>query len=337
MDAYYAALRERLAALPGVERAAELHAVPLVNTGWVMGTFPTDDPPEQGKPPYFSRWRPVGPEYLQTAGIDLIAGRGFTAADRAGSEPVAILNQTTARQFFGDEDPLGRLVRITFEGEQSFRVVGVVRDVKILGLRKPAPLTIYRPYSQASARFQEMEWFQRTFLLHAPVPLESLAGAVRAAVREYDPMANLTHLEPMEEAVAASLAGHRVVMWIVAAFAGLALLLGAVGIYGVMDYAVGERKGEMGIRLALGAARRSVTGLVVADGLRLVALGLTLGAGLALVLTRYLGSQLFEVSARDPWTLAAVALVLTAAALLAAYLPARRAGRVDPMEVLRGE
>jgi putative ABC transport system permease protein len=334
LESYYRGLEEQLRALPGVSRVAAAHAVPIVNGGWVMGTYPSDDPPPPGAMPPWARWRPVSPGYFATAGTRIVAGRAFTDLDQADSEPVAILSQATAREFFGDTDPLGRTIRIGFDGAHDLRVVGVAEDVHILGLRQGAPLTAYRPYAQASATLHRIHFYDRSLLLRSDLPAERLARPVEEAVAAYDPMANVLQFESMERVVAASLAEPRVVLDLLAAFAVVALLLGAIGVYGVMSFTVSWRTREMGIRLALGAPRSLLVGRVMAKGLALTALGLLLGAGLALALGRFLAGQLFEVSATDPPTLVAVALTLMAAGALASYLPARRAGRLDPRETL---
>jgi putative ABC transport system permease protein len=337
LEGYFQRLRAALEAVPGVEGVATVHAVPVVNGGWVMGTYPVESPPAEGEIPPLARWRPVSPEYFRLAAIDLLAGRPFSDLDTLEAEPVVILNRTAANFYFGQEDPLGQRMRIGFEGDQEMRVVGVVEDVRILGLRESAPLAAYRPYPQASAALHRIQVHDRSMMVRSTLPPERLDGPLRAAVTAFDPLANVLHLESMEQALATSLRQPRVVMLLLAVFAAVALLLGAVGIYGVMGYTVGERTREMGIRLALGAPVVAVLGTVMAGGLRLIVLGLVLGSGLALLLTRFLASQLFEVSPTDPLSLGAAAAVLLTVALIAIYLPARRAGKVDPVEVLRAE
>jgi ABC-type antimicrobial peptide transport system permease subunit len=216
-------------------------------------------------------------------------------------------------------------------------VIGVVEDVRILGLREAAPRAAYRPYPQSSTALHRIGVTSRSMIIRSPLPPERLDGPIRAAMTEFDPMANVLHLESMDQALTTSLTQPRVVMLLLVAFAAVALLLGAVGIYGVMGYTVGERTREMGIRLALGAPVRRVLSTVMVGGLRLIALGLLLGVGLAILLTRFLAGQLYEVSPTDPASLALAAAVLLLAAVVAIYLPARRAGRVDPVEVLRAE
>lgn len=341
LDDYYERLREKLAALPGVDGSAILHAVPVADSGWVMATYPADDPPLDGNLAPLARWRPIGAEYLRTAGVGLLAGRGFATTDTAESEPVVIVNETLARAYLSDTEPLdrilGRSFRISFEGPVDLRVVGVVQDVKILGLRAGAPRAAYRPFPQSTPVLHRIGVDQRSVMVRSPLPVESLDSMLRAAVADVDPLANVLDLEPMSRVVGESLARSRAIMLLLTGFAVMALVLGAIGIYGVMGHSVRERNREMGIRLALGAERLSLIATVMGSGLKLVFIGLGVGGACALALNRLLASELFEVGPADPMSLLAAGGTLLGAATLSIWLPARRAGRVDPVEALRAE
>jgi predicted permease len=273
----------------------------------------------------------VSPGYFATLALPVRRGRGFTDDDREGAPPVAVINETLARQFFPNRDPIGRWVRTGGDGNPRLRVVGVVPDVRHQGLdAAPAP-TVYTPHRQ-NPWWRPMHLVVRT----AGDPLAA-APALRRAVAAVDPGVPLDDVRSLEQLVYASAARPRLRAGLLGAFGGLALALAVAGIYGVMAYAVRQRRREMGVRLALGAPRGAVVRLVVGDGMRLAGAGVALGLVLAVALTRLLASVLFEVSPVDPATFALTTLVLAAAGLAACAVPAWRASRTDAMIALRSD
>ncbi|HSD30104.1 MAG TPA: ABC transporter permease, partial [Vicinamibacteria bacterium] len=269
----------------------------------------------------------VTPSYFQVLGIPLVAGRVFTEADEKGRPPVVLISRSASERFWPGEDPLGQ--RITLGGDERFTVVGIVGDVRRKGLDQPAEPMVYLSYRQFT-----LPLF--TLFARGADPA-SMAGDVRAAVRELDPELPLGAIETVAELRARSVAEPRFRAVFLALFAGLGLGLAAIGLYGVVSDGAGRRAREIGIRMALGADRGQVLKLVLGDGLRLSLIGAAAGLLASLALGRVLVAFLFGVSAADPLTLASVSTLLLAVSLLAAYLPARRASRLDPATTIRTE
>jgi putative ABC transport system permease protein len=290
-------------------------------------------PPGESSP-HGDRWL-VSDDYFQTMGIPLVKGRYFEARDTAEAPGVAIVSEALARKYWPGEDPVGK--RITFErgaDGQTPRwreVVGLVGHVRNESLEGESRGQYYVPYVQ---RPTSPELF---LVVRTDGDPASLAPSVRGAVANVDRDLPVFRMTTMEKMVAESLAQRRFSMFLFGVFAALALVLAVVGLYGVMSYAVAQRTHEIGLRMALGAQGRDVLRMVVGQGMWLVAVGLALGLAGAFGLTRLMSSLLYEVSAADPVTYAGIAVLLGAVALLASYLPARRATKVDPMEALRYE
>ncbi len=331
---FYRTLLERVEALPGVRGVGAVNMLPmgedhLVINYHVRGREPA--PPGEGG---VLEVRVATPEYFRAMEIPLLRGRAFTEADHADAPQVALINETTARHVFPGEDPIGQFIRLGWGiGEGRFaggEVVGIVGDVRQFGPGADFAQEIYLPFAQVPQH--GMTVVART----ASDPL-ALAGAIRSEVRTLDPNLPVMGLRTLEQVVSQAVAQPRFYMLLLSIFAAAALLLAAIGIFGVMAYMVAQRTREIGIRIALGAEPARVQQLVVGRALRLAIGGVVIGGVGALALTRVLESLLFGVSATDPVTFAAVALLLTAVALLASYLPARRATRVDPMIALRAE
>ncbi len=327
--AFYRQLVERAAALPGVEAAAVTAALPFSND-YVLGfRFQERPEPAPGEWPA-TNYYAVSPDYFTAMGIPLRRGRLFTAQDRQGAPRVAIINEAMARRMFPGEDPIGQHIHVT-NGPLVFReIVGVVGDVKQYELDADAPMQTYEPYLQQE--FRRMSLVVRT----ATDPA-LLGAAVRQAVLAIDPDQPVTRVATLEELVADSVTESRASARLIAVFGAVALLLAAVGVYGVMAFTVAQRTHEFAIRIAIGAGTASVLRLVVRQGLVLALGGAAVGVGAAFALTRVTATLLFGVTATDPATFVAVPAVLVAVALVASYVPAWRATAVDPITVLRSE
>jgi putative ABC transport system permease protein len=336
-SAFYTELLSRVEGLPGVKSAAVTTNLPLYRQGNSIGIGiegRPDPAPGQGKRPTVVT-RVISPQYFSTMGIQLLQGRALAAQDRVDSPAVAVINETMARRFWPGEDPLGK--RITPGASNStnpddwITIVGVVRDVRQFELNAEPRPQMYLSYEQASF-FAPRDLVVRT----EGDPL-SLADAVRRTVWEVDRDQPVSNIRTMEDIISESVARQRFSMLLLGIFAGVALLLAAVGIYGVMSYSVAQRTREFGVRMALGAQRSDVLKLAVGQGLKLVLAGVVIGVVAALALTRVMSSLLFEVSATDPVTYITISVVLISAGVLASFIPARRATRVDPVIALRYE
>ncbi|HUP21820.1 MAG TPA: ADOP family duplicated permease [Thermoanaerobaculia bacterium] len=337
LAAYYDGLRQSLAALPGVEGVAEAHALPIQNSGWTMEIYPQDRPPAVGEPRAWASWRPVSEGYFGLLGVPLLRGRGFTGVDTLGAPAIGILNRTGASRLFPDGDALGQRVEMPWDTGEPIEIVGVVEDARLKGARADVPTTLYRPYEQAVAKTHAQNLAWRSIVLRAAGEPRGLERQVRELVLSFDPRAAVDRVTTMDEVVAEDRAGPRLLLVLVGLFAGTGVLLGAVGIYGVLECLVRDRLRELAIRAALGASRRAVRGLVLRRSATIAGAGALLGGGLALLAGRLLESSLHQVSARDPYVFAAALAGAVAVALLAAWWPARRAGAADPGGLLRGE
>jgi putative ABC transport system permease protein len=273
--------------------------------------------------------RLISPGYLHTLRIVLRSGRDFTAADTLDRSAVVLISESMARRFWPGEEPLGKRLVLGNAPNVSEEVVGVVADVKVDGLRVAGPVpTVYQALAQRP-------WLATTVVIRAKTRPESLVPAVARAIHAEDKDLPLLEVATLDSNVAIMLSQERFSMLLLSAFAGLALLLAAVGIYSVLSYTVGQRQREIGVRMALGAQIRDVLRLVVVEGMRPILLGIVLGIGAALALGLALGSLFFGVSVADPVLFGAAALLLALVALLASAGPAWRAARVSPSEALR--
>ncbi|HKP14391.1 MAG TPA: ABC transporter permease, partial [Blastocatellia bacterium] len=328
---FFSELTSRVGALPGVRSAAVTNWIPLTMQGDTFGISVEGrpDPGPDKRPDVITRV--ISPGYFDTMGIQLLRGRRFDERlDREDSTPVAVVSETMARRLWPGEDPLGKRIQPGDADPNGWiEVVGVVNDVRQLDLTSEPRLQMYLPYVQ-------FQWFvPRQLVVKTDVEPASLAAAVSKAVWELDKDQPVSDVRTMEEVLSNSIARQRFSTLLLGIFAALALLLAAVGIYGVMSYAVAQRTREIGIRMALGAQAGGVVRLVIGQGLKLASAGVVLGLAGALLLTRLMSSLLFGVSATDPLTLATISLVLVGVALLASYIPARRAAKVDPLTALR--
>ncbi|HEY6404016.1 MAG TPA: ABC transporter permease, partial [Blastocatellia bacterium] len=323
-------LRERLQTLPGAQSVALASDLPLSGTSSAgpIELEGVQDEPAGGEIRMF-RHR-VTPGFFSTLGIPLIEGRDFNDGDNAQSPGVVIISASMARRYWPNENPIGKRLRGDSRGWLS--IVGVVGEVKHRGLpRNPnADPDVYHPLSQSTAG--------NLFLaIRSGADPNSLGAAARGILRELDPELPAYNVASMEELVADQMAQSRFGAWLLSVFGALALILAAVGIYSVMAYAVEQRSREIGVRVALGARASDVLKMVIGQGMRLALLGVALGLGASLALTQLMERLLFGVTAADPLTYGALALLLTLVALVACWIPARRATRVDPVVALRAE
>jgi len=320
---------ERVSALPGVERAAAVSALPFAGAS-AAGVFQIPGrPPAAPGEALSADFLVATPDYFRTMGIPLFRGRDFTDADGSDSQFVAIVNRSMADRFFPGEDPIGRSIQVL--GPRPRTIVAVVQDIRERTLdRRPEP-QIYVPHSQRPAGGMFLAVRAR-----GDDPA-ALTATVRAEVRALDPNLPIAGARPWAELLGETLAARRFNLVLLTLFAGTALVLSIVGVYGVLSFMVSQRTREIGIRMALGAARRDVLALMVRQGLQPVAVGLLAGIPIALVATRALQTMLFEIQSADPLTFAATALLLVTAALAATLVPARRAARVEPIAALRQE
>ncbi len=320
---------EHAQALPGVRSAAEVMGLPMSENGEYAKVILLDRPePPPGEAPR-AQVNVCDKNFFDTMQIPLVRGRAFSDTDRPESPAVAVVNQTMAQTYWRGSDPIGKLIRLPERGATA-RIVGVVGDVKQYNLDDLDAAQVYLPQAQAPDIFA-------TLVVRVAGNPMALAGALRHAVWSVDPDQPVWKIRTVEFLLDESVGSRRILMLLLEIFSLLALALAAIGIYGLLSYTTSQRIREIGVRLALGAQRRDVLRLILGEGLRLAAGGLALGFLGALGLTRFLSSQLFGVSATDPPTFAGVAALLCAVVLLASYLPARRAMRVDPIVALRYE
>ena len=341
---FYARLLDRLKALPGVQSAAAMSGLPPlrdVNANDTDIEGYTMPPQPEGAAPVgpfenIDYWQQVTTSYIETMGIPIVAGRGFLPSDEQGP-PVVLVNETMAKTFWKDRSPIGDRVRRGM-GDQLpwYTIVGVVKDVKQGGVDKKTGTELYFHVAQA-ARISQSASRTLNVVVRTDQPASALDGAIRQAVQQLDPSLPVVRLRGMQDVFAASTERTQLLARLLGAFGGLALLLAALGAYGVLSYVVAQRQREIGIRMALGAERGRVLGMVMRQGLTMAGAGILVGLGGAFLLNRLMGSLLFGVQPSDPATLVAVVVSLTIAACLACYIPARRATRVDPMVVLRDE
>jgi predicted permease len=270
----------------------------------------------------------VSSAFFATMGIPVLQGRSFTDRDGPAGPKVAILNEAAARKLFPDGDALGRRIGESFEKAGEFEVVGVVRDTKYASVREPGPPMMYRSVWQTTQRNLHV------VLKTAGEPL-AMSEAVRAAVREIDPALPVQEFTSQSEQISRRLAQERLFARAYAAFGALAVLLACIGLFGLMSYNVARRTSEIGVRMALGAQRRAVVGMVMRESIRLVATGVVLGLVVALWAGRFVETVVYDLSPSDPLTIGGAVALVVAVTALAGALPARRASNVNPIEALR--
>ena len=336
MERFHRQVLERVEALPGVEAAGLINLLPLGGRDFDFPPFTIDG---QAATPG-AGWDTnsvgvVSPDTFRAIGTPLLRGRFFDARDTAQSERVILVNGAAARRYWLGRDPVGS--RITALNTYSFVVIGVVADVRHQGLTREANPRLYLPYTQVMERMKAPLLRSMTLTLRSSAASEALIAAVRQEVSKVDPDQAVSNIRKMREVVAESVAQRAFTTALLVIFAALALLLAVVGLYGMMSYAVEQRRREIGIRVALGARSQDILQMVLGQGARLTLAGIGVGLIASLGLTRLLTSLLFGVGATDPLTFGALSLLLLSTAMLACYVPARRALKVDPMIALRQE
>ena len=324
---------DRVRAVPGVKAAAYTSALPLVWKGGTMGFYPEGTERPDPTLAYDANDRVVTPGFMETMGMTLVAGRTFDARDAATAPAVVIINQIMATQYWPSGHAVGRRLKLGGPKDDARwrTIVGVVRDVKSMGVDQPARPEMYFPLDQSEGNWM----WPRDLVVRADGDPLALTGAIREAIWSVDPGQPVSDVDTMDAVVDKEVVQRRTQMRLLGAFAGLALILACLGVYGVLSLVVSERTEEIGLRVALGATPASVLRLVVGDGVRLAVLGVAIGLAAAWWAARFLQGLLYGVEAHEPWLYAGLAAVLLAVSIVAVYLPARRASKVDPIIALR--
>jgi putative ABC transport system permease protein len=333
---FFDRLVERAKELPGVRSAGAASFLPVSGGGSIIHFNITGHPPKTPHDYVAAGYRAVTPNYLETLGVPLLQGRLLTPADNEKAPAVVVINASMAKTNFAGENPLGKRIQLGATPDKdvpTMEIVGVVGDVRP-GLGVDPQTEMYLPYRQSDL---VLPVFQLSFVLRTAADPQLQAPALRTALREIDPDQPLVKVRTMEDNMAATVAQPRFRTWLIAIFAAVALVLAAIGVYGVMSYTVTQRTSEIGIRVTLGAQPEDVFKIVVGQGLRVALAGVGVGIVAALAMTRVLQSFLYDVSAYDPPTFFGVAILLAIVAVAASFFPARRATLVDPMVALRYE
>ncbi len=329
--AFYYRLLEQLQSVPGVQTACMINPLPVTGTGWQTRFMIEGRPrPDPGEFPS-TEWMQISPGYFRTMEIPLLGGRTFSEFDHENAQPVVIIDEKFASSHFPNADPIGQRIAFGDLDNPTWRqIVGVVGHVKVKGVAEEATIEMYMPYAQGA-------YAPISLILRTTGDPRSVASAARNAVLSIDPELPVYNIQMMDELLDDTVVERRLAMTLLTIFAILALVLVAVGIYGVMSYTVSQRTREIGIRMALGAQQTNLLSLVVRQATILALIGLAIGMVAAYGLTRLLGSMLFGVQPTDPMTFGFVSIFLAVVALVASYIPARRASRVDPLVALRYE
>jgi putative ABC transport system permease protein len=332
--AYFQESLDRVRRLPGVQSAGLASSLPLAGPALRMQGIQIE-----GRPPFEPETEPIvdlnfiSPEYFQTMRMPMRDGRPFTSQDGAETPQVVIINETLARRLFPNENPIGHRLLM---GKPPRTLVGVVGDMRNRSLDRDVSPEIFAPQAQNPNLGSNLV-VRAASDQNNPAGLSSLAAAIRSQAQAIDPNEPINQVISMDERLSNSVAMRRFQTLLLGVFAAVAFVIAAVGIYGVISYAVSQRTQEIGIRMALGAQSSDVLRMVIMQGIRLALVGVALGLAAAFALTRFMRNLLFEVSATDPATFALIAFLLVAVALIASYIPARRAAEVDPLQALRDE
>jgi predicted permease len=328
-----------IAAVPGVTSAGIANSVPLDGGEWMDPVFAQDHNYTSGEMPPLRRFKFATPGYFRTMGIPLIVGRDYTWDDNYQKLPVAMVSENFAREYWGSpQNALGKRIRVSSKDDWR-EIVGVVGDVHDDGINKEAPKIVYWPFLMSNFESDKVN-VRRWMVFTARTPRagsESLANDLRHAIWSVDSNIPVSDIRTEEFLYSKSMARTSFTLVMIGLAAGIALLLGLVGLYGVIAYSASQRRREIGIRIAVGARRNDITGMFVRQGLLLAGIGVACGLAVAFAVTRLLTSMLFGVSPMDPVTWLAACLTLCIAAAFASYIPSRRTASVDPVEALRAE
>jgi predicted permease len=339
----YEQLIERIRQIPGVEAADFTTAVPLSGQGGYLPFWLDSQKPESLQAAPRTGWFLTGPDYVRAMGLRIIQGRFLSADDTTKSPCVAVIDTNFARRFYPDGKPIGHSITAGFASFGPCTIVGVVNHIKYADLNDSGPANQYQTYyslSQDTDQWVPLNYPDASMIIRTPLDLATLIPAIKAVAYQAGSEQPIYNVQTVQQIISDSMSGQRYPMILLGSFAGLALLLASVGIYGMTSYSVTHRVHEIGIRIALGADKGKVLRLIIGQALKLVLGGIAIGALGALVLTRTLSSLshlLYGVGSKDPATFAIASIILTAVAALAGYIPARRAARVDPMVALRHE
>jgi predicted permease len=334
---FYRQVAQRIQALPGVQSVAVARNVPLSGTDPSMpieveGKNPV---PKQGE--VVTRYRAVGEDYFRTLQIPMLQGRAFSEGDTASAPAVAIVSESLAQRYWPGENPIGKWIKPNFKGSQWCTVVGVVRDVRHWGADVDTEPTAYYPYTQIPDTILPLLEANMTIAVRSSTSEGALLPSIRAAVSDIDKSVPVYGVQTMDAMVSDAGSLRRFDLSLLGTFSGLALALAAIGVYAVMAYSVSQRTQEIGIRIALGASSRNVLHLILNQGARLALTGAVAGVIAALLLRRVMANLLYGLSDADPLIFSIVPLLIVSVTLLACYLPALRATKVDPMVALRNE
>ena len=327
---FYTTLFDRLHQLPGVIASGGTSTLPMAGSGHTTWLAIEGQPKPAGEPPEVN-YRTASADYFRALDVPVVAGRAFGSQESATSPPTVVINTALVERFFRERDPLGQRIRIGPNPNAPWlTIVGVVGDMRQSGPAAPVQPELYLPIEQDV-------YAELTIAIRSQGDPLALSASLRDLVRTIDPQLPVVGITTMEQMLDEHVASRRLLMILLAVFAGVALLLALTGVYGVMGHAVSQRTNEIGVRMALGAQRHEIMGMVLRDGARLTLSGLLLGLALALVATRFIAASLYGITATDRATYAAVLGLMLAVALLACYLPARRAARVDPLSAIRAQ
>jgi predicted permease len=333
-------IRDRIAAMPGVEGVTTMRlSTPLGGSANFPFTVAGRTPPSPRDMPS-AQWQPIGADYFKVLRVPVLRGREFTDLDTLSTTPVALINETMAKQFWPNEDPIGQTIAVQFYNDQPRQIVGIVSDVRpSVRNREPRP-QMYVPHVQLPTIQAGVTAFGLegvTFIVRSGSRIDDWLPAARAAAKQIDPAHAVNNVQLLTEFAAQQTQGYRQYVILLGVFSGIALLLAVVGIYGVMSHSVMQRTNEIGIRVAFGATARNVLTSVLGRGLIVIITGMVIGLVASLSLTRIIESALWGVTSTDPATYAAVLATLLVVACLACYVPARRALKVDPLVAMRQE
>jgi predicted permease len=346
LPALYRQIEDRFSALPGVAKVSLALYSPLEQDNWGEGIFVEGHPAPAPDQTAWATWDRVSPGFLDTIGVPVLRGRGITAQDTASSQPVAVVNQSFVKRFFPNEDPIGKHFGIDgMQYANSFEVVGVIADFKMNDPRSPAHRLYLRPLPQRFLGYKDLQditgetrsMFVASLILRLAGPQQDVEQTSRRTLASVDPNLTMTRFLRYDEQVAGNFTQERLIARLSSLFGGLALILACVGLYGVMSYFVARRTAEIGIRMALGATRRSVVGLVLRGALWQILIGLVLGIPAALYAGYLMKSLLYGVGSFDPAALVGAPIMLVLCATAAGTIPARRAATIEPMRALRTE